>query len=96
MPGEILWVGIPGEFVGTGSDLTVTERLADGSVAVALTKRLKSASGLDPLIARVTPVVDRVIATPRACQVLQGRWLRPMAIGAKPSGARVSVAPRMT
>ena len=55
--------------------MTLTERLMDGSVAVDLMKRLESKSGLDSSIARVGPLVDRVIATPGARGALQGRWL---------------------
>lgn len=55
--------------------MTLTERLMDGSAAVDLMKRLESESGLDSLIARVAPLVDRAIATPGARHVLQGRWL---------------------
>lgn len=62
----------------TGMTLTerpLTERLRDGSVAVDLMRRLESADALDLLIAKVRPLVDRVIATPRSRQVLQGQWL---------------------
>lgn len=54
---------------------TLTERLMDGSVVVDLMKRLENEDRLDSLIARVAPVVDRVIATPGARHGLQGRWL---------------------
>jgi len=55
--------------------MTLTDRLLDGSVVVALMKRVESAHRLDSLIARVAPVVDRIITTPEQQQVLQGRWL---------------------
>jgi hypothetical protein len=55
--------------------MTLTERLMNGSLVVDLMKRLESESGLDSLIARVAPVVDRVIATPGAREALQGQWL---------------------
>jgi len=55
--------------------MTLSERLTDGSVAVDLMKRLESESRLDSVITRVAPVVDRLVATARARQVLQGRPL---------------------
>ena len=55
--------------------MTVAERLMDGSVVVDLMKRLESQSALDSLIARVAPLVDRVVATRGARDALQGRWL---------------------
>lgn len=55
--------------------MTLTERLMDGSAVVDLMKRLESQGRLDPLIARVAPAVDRVIGTPGARDVLQGRRL---------------------
>jgi len=55
--------------------MTITKRLLDGSVFVDLMKRLEGDRALDPLIARVAPAVDRIIAPPGARQVLQGQWL---------------------
>ena len=55
--------------------MTLTKRLMDGSAVVDLMKRLEGESGLDPLIARVTPAVNRVTAIPEVRDVLQGRWL---------------------
>ena len=55
--------------------MTLSKRLTDGSLIVDLMKRLEGDNRLDPLIARVTPVVDRVFASPEAREVLQGRWL---------------------
>ena len=62
-------------FAGTEVGMTLAERLMDGSAVVDIMKRLEREGRLDPLIARVTPVVDRVFATPGARAVLQGRWL---------------------
>lgn len=55
--------------------MTLTERLLDGSLVVDLMKRLEADSALDSLVARVAPVVDRVIAPPGARPALLGRWL---------------------
>ena len=55
--------------------MTLTQRLLDGSMVVDLVKRIESENRLDPLIARVAPVIDRVIATPLTRDALQGRWL---------------------
>lgn len=55
--------------------MAVKERLIDGSLAVGLMKRLERMRELDSLIARVVPVVDRVIPSPGARHVLQGWWL---------------------
>ena len=55
--------------------MTLTERLMDGSLVVDLMKRLENDSRLDPLISKVAPVVDRLIATPGVQGALQGRWL---------------------
>jgi uncharacterized membrane protein len=55
--------------------MTLTERLVDGSVVVDLVERVENETRLDSLISRVAPVVDRVIATPGARDLLQGRWL---------------------
>jgi hypothetical protein len=69
---------MPGGFVDTGSGMTITERLQDGSVVMDLMKRLEGASGLDSLIARIAPMVDRVSATPGTRQVLLvGGWAMP-------------------
>jgi uncharacterized membrane protein len=38
-------------------------------------KRLEGEGRLDPLIARVAPVVDRVLARPGTRDALRGRWL---------------------
>lgn len=59
----------------TDNERTVTERLMDGSVVVDLMKRLEGETRLDTLTARLTPVVDRVIATPQVRHLLQGRQL---------------------
>ena len=53
--------------------MTITKRLLDGSVFVDLMKRLEDDRALDPLIARVAPAVDRIIAPAAARQVLQGQ-----------------------
>lgn len=58
-----------------GAGMTLTERLLDGSVVVDLVKRVESENRLDSLIARVAPVVDRVLAAPGTRHALQGRWL---------------------
>jgi len=55
--------------------MTFTDRLLDGSAAVDLMKRVESANRLDSLIARVAPVIDRIITTPEQQQMLEGRWL---------------------
>jgi len=55
--------------------MTLTARLMDGSLVVDLMKRLESERRLDALIARVAPVVDRVVAKPEVRDALQGRWL---------------------
>lgn len=62
-------------FAGYRVGMTLTERLMDGSAVVDMMKRLESEKRLDALIARVTPVVDRVVATPGTRDALQGRWL---------------------
>jgi hypothetical protein len=55
--------------------LGADQRLLDGCMVVDLVKRVESENRLDPLIARVASVVDRVIATPSTRDALQGRWL---------------------
>jgi uncharacterized membrane protein len=55
--------------------MTLRQRLLDGSLAVKLMRRVEGEERLDPVITRVAPVVDRVIATPGARDALQGRWL---------------------
>lgn len=55
--------------------MTLSERLLDGSVVVDLMKRLERQDKLDPVIARVAPMVDHVIARPRSRPILQGKWL---------------------
>jgi uncharacterized membrane protein len=55
--------------------MNLNERLTDGSALVDLMKRLEDTRGLDPLIARLAPVVDRVLDTSGARPVLQGRGI---------------------
>jgi hypothetical protein len=52
--------------------MTLTRRLLDGSLVVDLMKRLEGYGALDPLIAKVAPVVDRVIAPLGARPALLG------------------------
>jgi uncharacterized membrane protein len=55
--------------------MTITRRMLDGSIVVDLMKRLEGSRAVDPLIAKVAPVVDRVMAPPGARSALLGRWL---------------------
>jgi uncharacterized membrane protein len=49
--------------------------MATTSAAVSLTKRLESATQLDPVVRAVSPLVDALVSDPRRRDLLQGRWL---------------------